>query len=102
MKLQTLVFGDRLYRVDEPEPSWHQPSPNDAAECGICGGTLTFCFAGRTDESKAGIGTYYMFPVGVRCDCFLDSPQPEKMPYHRTLKRQPVPITLIESEKLAK
>jgi hypothetical protein len=97
MKLSTVIFGGTEerpvhYHVTDPPATWRR-LPGEAAECIQCRQTLTFCFVDRTDETKAGFGTTYMSPVAVRCDCFLDGPQLEKMQYHRILKREPVKIT---------
>jgi hypothetical protein len=94
MNLTTLNFGRHLYRLGSiPEPHWYQRSPDDATECSRCGQTLSFCFAGRVDKSKAGSATDSIIPLYVRCDCFLADRESTTSSCHQRLARPPIPIT---------
>lgn len=94
MHLTIVMLGPESYQIEQPEPSWHQPSVNLAAECVVCQQTLSFTFDGRTElaPESSTQATPYLIPSGIRCDCFLESSQPEKLPYHRKLRRAPVRI----------
>jgi hypothetical protein len=106
MKLSTVTFGDRLYRLENNSAltlSWFQRSPDAAAECSQCGNTLFFTFGSRTNpEQASSAATSHIIPSGVRCDCFLAerSADTYSLPYHAKLSQRPLPITPVESQNL--
>lgn len=107
MKSFTIIFGGtkekpRQYSVllKQTPASWRQQA-DGSTFCMDCGETLTLCFLPRIVPAKGNQGSDYMQPCGVRCDCFLDGPQPELLPYHRKLKTEPLPIILVEPEPVA-
>jgi hypothetical protein len=95
--LTTLTFGRRLYRLESIEPNWYQRSPDDAVECSCCGEIISFCFANRTGEPKAG----FAFPIAARCGCFLANNESTTLSsYLQRLARQPIPITAAKEHEL--
>ena len=69
--LTILSFGRERYRLASPQFDWRQESPDTAAFCSRCGATLTFCFSALIDPLVSGLAATSIYPVAVRCDCFL-------------------------------
>jgi hypothetical protein len=90
--IQTLHFGERLYRIEKPEPSWSQPSPDETVRCNVCGQTLSFSFTLQDGQSKTGLTAFHLTPTGVRCDCFLADQDSMTLSRHKKLLRAPIPI----------
>jgi hypothetical protein len=103
MKQFRIIFGGT-----EKRPLWYsvipgaeapdcwRENPDGSAFCIDCGENLTFCFPPRT-----GGQSVYTTPTSVRCDCFLDGPQTEKLLYSRIFKREPLPIILVDPPAVA-
>jgi hypothetical protein len=71
IRFPEITFGRTVYRINLPPNTWAANGPDEHPWCSSCHEGVMFVFPAKLDSAKAGICTYYINPVTLRCGCSL-------------------------------